>query len=144
MESVHRKAKENLEAARNSMGSYYNKKHLEAPTFEEEDLVMLDGGNIRTKRPSKKLAPKKYGPFKILKKIGTRAYRLELHSRWRIHNVFHVSLLKPYVQNELKGRAQTRPEPEEINGDLENEVEEIVNSEIRNSPRKVNGRNKRV
>ena len=130
MESVHKKAKENLEAARNSMGSYYNKKHLEAPTFEEGDMVMLDGRNNRTKRPSKKLAPKKYGPFKILKKIGTRAYRLELHSRWRIHNVFHVSLLEPYVQNELEGRAQTRPEPEEINGDLEYEVEKIVNSEI--------------
>ena len=85
------------------MGSYYNKKHLEAPTFEEGDLVMLDGRNIRTKRPSKKLAPKKYGPFKILKKKGTRAYRLELHSRWRIHNVFHVSLLEPYAQNNLEG-----------------------------------------
>ena len=144
MESVHKKAKENLETARNLMGSYYNKKHLEAPTFEEGDLVMLDGRNIKTKRPSKKLAPKKYGPFKILKKIGTRAYRLELHSRWRIHNVFHVSLLEPYAQNEIEGRAQTRPEPEEINGDLEYEVEKIVRSEIRNSTKKVNGRNKRV
>ena len=126
------------------MGSYYNKKHLEAPTFEEGDLVMLNGRNIRTKLPSKKLAPKKYGPFRILKKIGTRAYRLELHSRWRIHNVFHVSLLEPYVQNELEGRAQTRPEPEEINGDLEYEVEKIVNSEIRSSTKKVSGRSKRV
>ena len=144
MESVHKKAKENLEAARNSMGRYYNKKHIEAPTFEEGDLVMLDGRNIRTKRSSKKLAPKKYGPFKILKKIGTRAYRLELHSRWRIHNVFHVSLLEPYIQNKLEGRTQTRPDPEEINGDLEYEVEKIVNSEIRSSTKKVNGRNKRV
>ena len=74
------------------MGNYYNKKHLEHPTFEEGDLVMLDGRNIRTKRPSKQLAPKKYGPFKILKKIGTMTYRLELHSRWRIHKVFHVSV----------------------------------------------------
>ena len=54
---------------------------------------MLDGRNIRTKRPLKKLAPKKYGSFEILKKIGTRAYKLELHSRERIHDVFHVSLL---------------------------------------------------
>ena len=60
MESVHKKEKDNLfEAAWNSMGSYYNKKHLESPIFEEGDLLMLDGQNIRTKRPSKKLAPKK-------------------------------------------------------------------------------------
>ena len=133
MESVHKKAKENLEAARNSMGKYYNKQPLEAPIFEDGDLVVLDGGNIRTKCPSKKLAPKKYGPFTILTKIGTRSYKLKLHSRWRIHNVFHVSLLEPYVQNELEGRAQTRPEPEDLNGDLEYKVERIVNSEIRNS-----------
>ena len=126
------------------MGNYYNKKHLEAPTFEEGDLVMLDGRNIRTKRPSKKLAAKKYGTFKIMKKIGTRAYKLELHTRWRIHNVFHVSLLEPNIQNELEGQAQTRPEPEEIKGDLEYEVEKIVNSEIRNSIKKVNGQNKGI
>ena len=101
---------------------------------------MLDRRNIRTKRPSKKLAPKKYGPFRILKKIGKRAYKLELHSRWRIHNVFH----EPYIQNKLEGRAQTRFEPEEINGDLEYEVQKIVESEIRQSTKKVNGRNKRI
>ena len=37
-----------------------------------------------------------------------------------------------------------RPVPEEINGDLEYEVERIVNREIRNSTKKINGRNKRV
>ena len=125
------------------MGNYYDQKQIEAPTFNEGDLVMLDGRKLRKKRPSKKLAPKKYGPFKILMKIGTRTYKLELQSRWRIHNVFHVSLLKPYIQNKLKERAQTQPEPEEINGDLEYEVERIDNSEIRDSTKKVNGRNKR-
>ena len=76
--------------------------------------------------------------------LGTRAYKLELHSRWRIHNVFHVSLLEPYIPNELEGRAQTRPEPEEINGDLEYEVEKIVNSEIRQSTKKVDRQNKQI
>ena len=55
-----------------------------------------------------------------------------------------MSLLEPYIQNKLEGWAQTRPEPEEINSDLEYEVEKIVNSKIRISTKKVNGRNKRT
>lgn len=76
----------------------------------------------------------------ILEKIGKISYRLELQSRWRIHNVFHASLLEPYRANTLQGRAVTRPEPEEIEGEMEYEVEEILQSEIRSSKRKVKGR----
>ena len=42
-----------------------------------------------------KLAPRYIGPFKILKKVGAVAYRLELSEEMSdIHNVFHVSQLK--------------------------------------------------
>ena len=45
----------------------------------------------------KKLQPKFEGSYKILQRLGNMAYRLELSSNLsKIHNVFHVSMLKKY------------------------------------------------
>ncbi|KAL0361384.1 UNVERIFIED_CONTAM: hypothetical protein Sradi_3822900 [Sesamum radiatum] len=43
-----------------------------------------------------RLMQKYIGPLPITKRIGTVAYRIELLSWWKIHNVFHVSQLKKY------------------------------------------------
>ena len=34
------------------------------------------------------------GPFRVIETIGQQAYRLFLPDDWKIHRVFHVSLLK--------------------------------------------------
>ena len=84
-------------------------------------------------RPSQKLDVKRMGPFKILGVVGDgkMAYRLELPARMgKIHPVFHVSLLEPYHENKWEGRVQEPPPPEEIEGELEYEVEEILDSKI--------------
>ena len=91
MKEVHIRASKTLEDTRAAMSKYYDKGKMEHPSYEVGDIVMLNAKNIRTKRPTKKLAPKLYGPFRILEKIGSRSFRLELQTRWRIHNVFHVS-----------------------------------------------------
>jgi hypothetical protein len=44
-----------------------------------------------------KLAPRFCGPFNILTQIEPIAYQLPLPANLKIHNVFHVSLLKNYV-----------------------------------------------
>jgi len=58
--------------------------------MEVGDRVMLNAKNIRTKRPSKKLSPKLYGPFKVLERNGSRAYRFDTWPRLEIDPVLHI------------------------------------------------------
>ena len=83
--------------------------------FEAGDRVLLSTRNLNLKGPakgSKKLLPKWVGPFQVTKWVNKVAYRLALPgSMSRIHDIFHVSLLKEYRND---GRVQ--PPPLEIEG----------------------------
>ena len=47
-----------------------------------------------------KLAPRYIGPFEILERVGTIAYRLVLPpSLSGVHEVFHISMLRKYTPN---------------------------------------------
>jgi len=80
MQTIHQQARQSVEKTRKAMGRYYNRKAKQQPDFKIGDMVMLNAKNICTKRPSKKLAPKVYGPFKILEQRGELAYKLEFRN----------------------------------------------------------------
>jgi hypothetical protein len=54
----------------------------------------------------KKMAPKREGPFKIEEVLGPVTYQLKLPMTWKIHNIFHAILLKPYI---VHGENFSRP-----------------------------------
>jgi len=103
---------------------------------------MLSGRNIKMRRPSKKLDHKNHGPFQIEKIISPLAVCLTLPRKWKIHNVFHVSLLEPYRTSEH--RAPLDPskvlwEADDIEQSEEYDVKEIMYSVERGW-----GNNKRI
>jgi hypothetical protein len=50
----------------------------------------------------------------------------------KIHLVFHVSLLEPYYESRIPGQVQAPLPPIQVNGEEEFEVEEILDSKIKN------------
>ncbi len=85
---------------------------------------------IKTKR-NKKLESKFFGPFHILHIVRKQAYKLELPTKLKIYDVFHMSLLEQDTTR--KGQVDNKALPEsekefEIGDDKEYEVEAIINS----------------
>jgi len=85
-------------------------------TFHKDDLVLLEATNLQTTHPKAKLAPRRYGPFKVIWASPTNC-KLQLPETMRVHPVFHNSLLKPYHETQAHGPNFKRPPPEIIGGE---------------------------
>ncbi|GJS32897.1 putative reverse transcriptase domain-containing protein [Tanacetum coccineum] len=132
--------KQRMQAARDRQKSYADLKR-KPMDFQVGDKVMLKvspwKGVVRFGKRGK-LNPRYVGPFKVLEKVGSVAYKLELPKELsRVHNTFHVSNLKKCHADEplaipLDGlhfddKLQFVEEPVEI---MDHEVKRLKRSRI--------------
>eukprot|EP00253_Pinus_taeda_P029751 PITA_29751 len=99
MEEMVKKVWSNLKAAQDRQKKFADRKR-KFKEYQVGDHVYV---RIREKKStlqwngSTKLAPRFCGPFQVLERIRSVAYQLALPSHIRVHNSFHVSVLKKYV-----------------------------------------------
>ena len=116
----------NLYHAQKLQKQAYNK-GVKPQSYSSSKKVWLNSKYIKTKR-NWKLEAKFFGPFRILHLVGKQAYKLELSRNWKIHDVFHVSLLEQDIIK--KGREFSMPEFELDDNDKEYKVEAIQDSAV--------------
>jgi hypothetical protein len=103
-------------------------KNCDTPKYNEGDQVWLEGKNLRINQPTAKLAPRRHGPFKVIKVLSPVSYQLQLPTQWSIHPVFHIDLLTPYRETIMHGPNYQYPVPDLVDGEEEYSVEKILDS----------------
>lgn len=111
----------------------YADQHRRDVTYAVGDKVLLSTKDIKLKTAgTMKLMPRWIGPFQITKCVGKVAVQLSLPPKARMHNVFHVSLVKPYHPD---GSVQPPP-PRFLDGDPVYTVESIIDDRATKRGRK--------
>ncbi|KAL5504680.1 hypothetical protein ACEPAH_7343 [Sanghuangporus vaninii] len=132
VKGIHELAQANLVKANEDMKRFYDRHAGKSMEYEVGSKVFLDGRNIKTTRPTKKMDDKWFGPFEIVEKVRASAYRLKLPRTWRqVHPVFNEVLLKPAVEPSFESQQKPPPPPPVLVDDEEEyEVEEILDSRL--------------
>ncbi|KIN99009.1 hypothetical protein M404DRAFT_156300 [Pisolithus tinctorius Marx 270] len=131
LDSLHQFLREEMTLAQQRYQGLADAKCMPAPDFKVGDQVYVKAKYFWSTRPSKKLSEKNLGPYPVIAQAGTHSFTLRLPDSMRaVHLVFHVSQLKLAIPNTIPNRTQPPPPPVEVDGDLEFEVAEILDSKV--------------
>ncbi|MCO5564767.1 hypothetical protein L7F22_018435 [Adiantum nelumboides] len=116
-------------------------RHRRELVFSLGDWVLLrfEKARLRKMKGKERLFPKLgmryYGPFQVCDKIRDVAYRLKLLEGWKIHNAFHVSLLRAFVGDVPEDMVpEEQPDVEELDEIL------VLEQILAHKDRKVRGK----
>jgi hypothetical protein len=113
-----------LKAAQETAKANYDRKRGKSWEFKEGQSVWLESTNITLQNGIKKLAPRRYGPFTIIRQHGPSSFELRLPKAWsRLHPVFNEALLSPYVPPSTPAQSLAHAPPPTIIVDDEPEYE---------------------
>ena len=95
-------ARKCLIAAQQRQKAFADKRRVEV-IYKVGDKVLLSTKylNLKHSETNRKLLPKWIGPFEVVQVVGPVAYKLKMNPGWRVHPVFHVSLLELYREDGL-------------------------------------------
>lgn len=134
IKETHKLCASNLNRAVATYKAFADRARTPGKDLEVDNEVYLDNRNIPLHVPSRKLAHRRSGPFRIIEKIGNVAYQLELHPSWKIHNVFHRLLLHKCLGSSLPHQKLKDPPPTiKIGRSLEYKVDFINNQQTVNA-----------
>ena len=96
-------------------------------SFIVGDKVLLSTRNLSLKG-SHHLRNRYCRPFVVTQRIGETAFHVDLQGKGLdgIHDIFNVSLLRPYLSNGMS----TEVPPVELDGELENEIAAIKDHRV--------------
>ena len=89
------------------------------------DKVWLETTNLHMNRP-KELQMKQTSPFEVKEVVSCMAFHLCIPPRWKIHPVFHASLLMAYKEMSEHGPNFLQPPPDLVEGEEEYEVKAVL------------------
>jgi hypothetical protein len=119
-----------LEQAQSIQKRFYDNKHR-AVTYAVGDWVLLRLRNrpvaSMSLAPKGKMQPRFFGPYQVTEVINEAAVRLALPPQAKIHDVFHVGLLKKWVGTPP---TSTPALPELLHGAVVPEPERVVRSRL--------------
>lgn len=99
--------------------------------FKKGEKVWLEAKNLKTGFTTRKLTLRCEGPFIIKKVVTPLAYQLKLPAQWRIHPIFHATLLSWYQETDIHGPSYLPPPPDLIDGQEEHKVKALLSHKKR-------------
>jgi hypothetical protein len=127
---IHYFASSKLCSAHENPDRAANSSHCSVPLIKVRDQVWLDSRNVRINRPAKKLDWKNNSPFTVVEVSGPHTYRLDQPTSMRIHNIFHVFLLRLVTFYPMPNQHAPPPPPVMVDEEEEYLVEEILESRV--------------
>jgi hypothetical protein len=108
-----------------------DKRRVPDPKISIGDEVYINADGFRTARPTKKFSEPFYGPYEVIGQPGPASFTVKLpRDMRRIHLVIHISQLELGHPNTIPGRVQPPPTPIEVDGELEYNIAEILDSKL--------------